>query len=151
MFVLCSPGAQEEMKRELLLAVLGEADASIRRLLCDTIAELGMVVLEGGSWPQLMPFLHGCVSSEAPVAFEAGLLMFEYLSGHVAEAMEGHMGELYDMCVARAVGSGCSRMPSPSPGMPPRSVVRARCTCRCARGRPFATARGTHACPRRWP
>jgi hypothetical protein len=86
MFVLCSPGAQDVIKRSLLEAVGAEPEPSVRRLLCDTIAELGLVILDEGMWPELMPFLHSSISSESPAAFECGLLMFEYLSACVNAA-----------------------------------------------------------------
>ena len=54
---------------------------------CDTTAELGMDLVPGNAWPELLPFLFQCTQRTEPRMVEAGLLIFAQLSGWAPRAL----------------------------------------------------------------
>lgn len=51
------------------------------------VAEIGAGILENGAWPELLPFLFQCVSSESDILKESALLIFAQLAQHVTHLL----------------------------------------------------------------
>lgn len=81
-----SPAAQHELKAKLVSHLINEPDPSIRRKICDTVAETAMMLLDEDLWPELLPQLFEFTSSGSEMMKEAGFMIFEMLAMHIAEA-----------------------------------------------------------------
>ena len=53
---------------------------SISKKICDTISELASGVLPDNGWPELLPFMFQCVSSDSPSLQESALFIFAHLA-----------------------------------------------------------------------
>ncbi|KAK9058540.1 hypothetical protein SSX86_023382 [Deinandra increscens subsp. villosa] len=84
---LLSPATRCSVKSILLTCVQNEEVKSIMKKLCDTISELASTILPENGWPELLPFMFQCVSSESsPKLQESAFLIFAQLSQYVGEA-----------------------------------------------------------------
>jgi len=66
-----------------------------RGQVCDTVAELAAGILEGGDWPELLPFMFQCVQSGQPRLAEAALLVFAQLARYLADTLRQYLGTLH--------------------------------------------------------
>jgi len=117
----------------------GLSSAGARRgQVCDTVAELAAGILEGGDWPELLPFMFQCVQSGQPRLAEAALLVFAQLARYLADTLRQYLGTLHGV---RA----------PGPRGPARAAWgRAQPCGACSAGRPWcrlAVLRALRAAP----
>ncbi|ERN20418.1 hypothetical protein AMTR_s00068p00103300 [Amborella trichopoda] len=92
-----SPQTQATLKAQLLVCVQREDAKTIIKKLCDTVAELAAGVLAEGQWPELLPFMFQCVSSDSPRLRETALLMLAQLAQLVADALVPHLDTLHSV------------------------------------------------------
>ncbi|KAJ7541709.1 hypothetical protein O6H91_10G072300 [Diphasiastrum complanatum] len=86
---------QTTVKAQLLICVQREEGKSILKKLCDTVAELAAGILEEGMWPELLPFMFQCVSSDSPKLQESALLMFAQLAQYMGPQLRSHLPTLH--------------------------------------------------------
>ena len=90
-----SPASQSSLKT-ILLGCLQRADArTISKKLCDTISELASGILPDNGWPELLPFMFHCVSSDDFKLQESAFLIFAQLSQFIGDALVPHIKELH--------------------------------------------------------
>lgn len=77
---------------------------------CDTVSELAAGILEGGDWPELLPFMFQCVQSGQPRMVEAALLVFAQLARYLADTLRQYLGTLHTV---RALRGGMCRTSRP--------------------------------------
>ena len=65
--------------------------------MCDTVSELAAGILEGGDWPELLPFMFQCVQSGQPRMVEAALLVFAQLARYLADTLRQYLGTLHSV------------------------------------------------------
>ncbi|KAK9821719.1 hypothetical protein WJX81_003315 [Elliptochloris bilobata] len=94
-----SPNVQALVKSELLNCVREEQDRSIVKKVCDTVSELAAGIMEGGGWPELLPFMFQCVQSRQPRMVEAALLVFAQLARYLADTLRQYLGTLHSVLV----------------------------------------------------
>ncbi|KAH9326987.1 hypothetical protein KI387_007165 [Taxus chinensis] len=102
------PSTQTAVKGHLLLCVQREEVKTIVKKLCDTVAELAASIMEEGQWPELLPFMFQCVSSDSPRLKESALLMFAQLSQYIGDHLHPHLTTLH------TVFHQCLSPPAPS-------------------------------------
>lgn len=90
-----SPVTQTAVKGQLLLCVQREEGKSICKKLCDTVAELAAGILEEGMWPELLPFMFQCVSSDSMRQRESALLMFAQLAQYIGPQLRAYLPTLH--------------------------------------------------------
>ncbi|GAB4835111.1 hypothetical protein Ancab_000019 [Ancistrocladus abbreviatus] len=91
-----SPSTQSSLK-SILLASLQREDASpITKKLCDTISELASGILPDNGWPEFLPFMFRCISSDSsPKLQESAFLIFAHLSQYVGDLLIPYIKELH--------------------------------------------------------
>lgn len=102
------PSTQTAVKGHLLLCVQREEVKTIVKKLCDTVAELAASIIEEGQWPELLPFMFQCVSSDSPRLKESALLMFAQLSQYIGDHLHPYLSTLH------TVFHQCLSPPAPS-------------------------------------
>eukprot|EP01018_Ginkgo_biloba_P022660 Gb_23625 [translate_table: standard] len=90
-----SPQTHATIKAQLLICVQREETKTIVKKLCDTVAELAAGLIEEGQWPELLPFMFQCVSSDSARLKESALLMFAQLSQCMGEYLRSHLFTLH--------------------------------------------------------
>lgn len=60
---------------------------SISKKICDTISELASGVLPDNGWPELLPFMFQCVSSDSPSLQESALFIFAHLAQLLGDSL----------------------------------------------------------------
>ncbi|KAM1531361.1 hypothetical protein FF1_005454 [Malus domestica] len=90
-----NPTTQSSLKTILLTCIQQEDNKSISKKLCDTISELASGILPDNGWPELLPFMFQCVSSDSPKLQELAFLIFALLSQYIGETMVPHIKELH--------------------------------------------------------
>ncbi|KAB2607538.1 importin-5-like [Pyrus ussuriensis x Pyrus communis] len=90
-----NPTTQSTLKTVLLTCIQQEDTKSISKKLCDTISELASGILPDNGWPELLPFMFHCVSSDSPKLQEAAFLIFAQLSQYIGDTMVPHIKELH--------------------------------------------------------
>lgn len=74
-----TPEAQQQLKEQLLHAVQNEQSDSIRRKICDVVAEVARNLLDDDGnnlWPEFLNFLFQCANNPSPHLKESALRMF---------------------------------------------------------------------------
>ncbi|KNA22702.1 hypothetical protein SOVF_032190 [Spinacia oleracea] len=103
-----TPSSQSSLKA-LLLACLQRDDAkTISKKLCDTISELASGILPDNGWPELLPFMFQCVSSDSPSLQESAFLIFAQLSQFIGDTLVPYIKELHGVflnCLANSPSS----------------------------------------------
>ncbi|XP_021714948.1 importin-5-like [Chenopodium quinoa] len=90
-----SPSSQSSIK-SILLACLQRDDAkTISKKLCDTISELASGILPDNAWPELLPFMFQCVSSDSPYLQESAFLIFAQLSQFIGDSLVPFIKDLH--------------------------------------------------------
>ncbi|CAN6555887.1 unnamed protein product [Malus baccata var. baccata] len=90
-----NPTTQSSLKTILLTCIQQEDNKSISKKLCDTISELASGILPDNGWPELLPFMFQCVSSDSPKLQESAFLIFALLSQYIGDTMVPHIKELH--------------------------------------------------------
>ncbi|GAB2286974.1 hypothetical protein Dimus_021362 [Dionaea muscipula] len=92
-----SPSCQSSLKSILLASVQREDAKSIAKKLCDTVSELASGILPDNGWPELLPFMFQCVSSDSPRLQESAFLIFAQLSQYIGEMLVPYIKELHGL------------------------------------------------------
>ncbi|KAI4348458.1 hypothetical protein L6164_009181 [Bauhinia variegata] len=88
---------QSSIKSVLLGCLQSEDVKSITKKLCDTVSELASGILPDGGWPELLPFMFQCVTSDNTKLQEVALLIFSQLAHYISEALVSQLGTLHSM------------------------------------------------------
>ncbi|KAL9274571.1 Importin-5-like protein [Drosera capensis] len=86
---------QSAIKSMLLVSVQREEAKSIAKKLCDTVSELASGIVPENNWPELLPFMFQCVSSENARLQESAFLIFAQLSQFIGELLVPYVKELH--------------------------------------------------------
>ncbi|CAI9290298.1 unnamed protein product [Lactuca saligna] len=103
-----SPTTQVSLKSILLACVQQEEAKTIMKKLCDTISELASSILPDNGWPELLPFMFQCVSSDSPKLQESAFLIFAQLSQYIGETLIPHIKHLHGVFLQCLTTSGSS-------------------------------------------
>ncbi|KAK4773555.1 hypothetical protein SAY87_028574 [Trapa incisa] len=90
-----TPQTQSSIKSILLSAIQREDAKSIIKKLCDTVSELASSILPDNGWPELLPFMFQCVSSDSPKLQEAAFLIFAQLAQYIGNMLTPYIRELH--------------------------------------------------------
>jgi len=90
-----SPATQSSLKSIFLACIQREEAKTIIKKLCDTISELASGILPDNGWPELLPFMFQCVSSDSPKLQESAFLIFAQLSQYIGENLIPHIKHLH--------------------------------------------------------
>ncbi|KAI4386303.1 hypothetical protein MLD38_004244 [Melastoma candidum] len=90
-----SPHSQSVIKSILLTALQREELKTIVKKLCDTVSELASGILADNGWPELLPFMFQCVSSDSPKLQEAAFLIFAQLAQYIGDILVPYIKELH--------------------------------------------------------
>ncbi|KAJ8770124.1 hypothetical protein K2173_011219 [Erythroxylum novogranatense] len=90
-----SPSTQSSLKSIFLASVQHEQTKSILKKLCDTVSELASSILPDNGWPELLPFMFQCVSSDSPKLQESAFLIFAQLSQYIGDILIPFIKELH--------------------------------------------------------
>lgn len=82
-----------------------ETAKTVSNKVCDTVSELGSVLLSQNNWPELLPFVFNCVSSDNCDVCEIGFLIFGNLGNCVSEVVVGYLDMLHSV-FRKCLGSG---------------------------------------------
>ncbi|KAK9999788.1 hypothetical protein SO802_019391 [Lithocarpus litseifolius] len=86
---------QASLKSILLSSLQREESKSISKKLCDTVSELASGILPDNGWPELLPFMFQCVSSDSPKLQESAFLIFAQLSQYIGDTLAPHIKNLH--------------------------------------------------------
>lgn len=92
-----NPNTQSSLKSILLVCIQREETKSIAKKLCDTVSELASGILPDNGWPELLPFMFQCVSSDSPKLQESSFLIFAQLSQYIGDSLVPHIKELHSV------------------------------------------------------
>lgn len=90
-----SPATQSSLKSIFLACIQREEAKTITKKLCDTVSELASGILPDNGWPELLPFMFQCVSSDSPKLQESAFLIFAQLSQYIGENLIPHIKHLH--------------------------------------------------------
>ncbi|KAI3697013.1 hypothetical protein L6452_29707 [Arctium lappa] len=108
MWNMLSPATQSSLKSIFLTCVQSEEAKTIMKKLCDTISELASSILPENGWPELLPFMFQCVSSDSPKLQESAFLIFAQLSQYVGDTLVPHIKHLHGVFLQCLTTSGNS-------------------------------------------
>ncbi|KAL1832006.1 hypothetical protein DCAR_0102023 [Daucus carota subsp. sativus] len=97
---------QSEVKSILINCVQKEEVKSIVKKLCDTVSELASSILSENGWPELLPFMFQCVSSENVRLQESAFLIFAQLAQYIGEMLVPYVKSLHDVFLQCLTSSG---------------------------------------------
>lgn len=86
---------QSSLKSSMLSCIQREEAKSISKKICDTVSELASGILPENGWPELLPFVFQCVSSDSPKLQESAFLILAQLSQYVGETLTPHIKHLH--------------------------------------------------------
>ncbi|OAY28974.1 importin-5 [Manihot esculenta] len=92
-----SPATQSSIKSILLTCIQHDQTKSIVKKLCDTVSELASGILPENGWPELLPFMFQCVSSDSPKLQESAFFIFAQLSQYIGETLVPFIKELHSV------------------------------------------------------
>ncbi|XP_050216115.1 uncharacterized protein LOC126667195 [Mercurialis annua] len=92
-----SLATQSSIKSILLTCIQHEQTKSIIKKLCDTVSELASNILlpDSNGWPELLPFMFNCVSSDSAKLQESAFLIFAQLSQYIGDSLILYIKELH--------------------------------------------------------
>ncbi|KAL9349089.1 hypothetical protein Peur_056344 [Populus x canadensis] len=90
-----SPQTQSSLKSILLACLQQESVKSNTKKLCDTVSELASGILPENGWPELLPFMFQCVTSDSVKLQESAFLIFAQLSQYIGESLIPFIKELH--------------------------------------------------------
>ncbi|XP_016450778.1 uncharacterized protein LOC107775544 [Nicotiana tabacum] len=88
---------QSGIKTVLLTCIQREESKSIIKKLCDTVSELASSILPENQWPELLPFMFQCVTSDLPKLQESAFLIFALLAQYVGEMLVPYIKDLHSV------------------------------------------------------
>lgn len=94
------PNIQNAIKTELMGLIEGEQKQHIRTKLVYVISEVGSMVLEKGSWPELLPFILKCTKSEVDGIRESGMDILGQLCEELYDSLKDHLKDLKEVLKA---------------------------------------------------
>ncbi|MBA0568447.1 hypothetical protein Golob_005943 [Gossypium lobatum] len=86
---------QSSVKSVLLSQIQVETTKNLSKKLCDTVAELASSILPENGWPELLPFMFQCVSSDSPKLQESAFLIFAQLSQYIGDVLTPFIKDLH--------------------------------------------------------
>ena len=92
-----APATQSQIKSVLLSCLHTEEIKSIAKKLCDTVSELASGILSDGGWPELLPFMFQCVTSDNLKLQELALLIFAQLARYIGEILVSQLITLHSV------------------------------------------------------
>uniref|UniRef100_A0A2N9J6Z0 TOG domain-containing protein n=1 Tax=Fagus sylvatica TaxID=28930 RepID=A0A2N9J6Z0_FAGSY len=99
---------QSSLKSILLSSLQREEAKSISKKLCDTVSELASGILPDNGWPELLPFMFQCVSSDSPKLQESAFLIFAQLSQYIGDTLVPHIKHLHGVFLQCLTSSSSS-------------------------------------------
>ncbi|EPS59891.1 hypothetical protein M569_14914, partial [Genlisea aurea] len=90
-----SESTQTVVKNTLLSALQSEESKPTMRKLCDTISELASSLIPDGLWPEILPFMFSCVTSNSAKLQESAFLIFSQLAQVVGETLMPYISDLH--------------------------------------------------------
>ncbi|CAN4094820.1 unnamed protein product [Withania somnifera] len=88
---------QSGIKSLLLTCIQHEQSKSIIKKLCDTISELASSILPENQWPEILPFMFQCVSSDSPKLQESAFLIFSQLAQYIGDLLVPYTKDLHSV------------------------------------------------------
>ncbi|KAG1673229.1 hypothetical protein FOA52_013109 [Chlamydomonas sp. UWO 241] len=101
----CSAPVQSHVKNELLNALKEEPEKVVSSKVCDAISEVASEVFEEPGWPELPPFLFGCIQSGQPRLMEASLVIFASLAEYHIDVLRSQLPtlvQIFGTCLGHA-------------------------------------------------
>ncbi|KAE8665105.1 ethylene-responsive transcription factor RAP2-11-like [Hibiscus syriacus] len=86
---------QSSIKSVLLSQIQVDSAKNLSKKLCDTVAELASGILPENGWPELLPFMFQCVSSDSPKLQESAFLIFAQLSQYIGDVLTPFIKDLH--------------------------------------------------------
>ncbi|KAK4338997.1 hypothetical protein RND71_040459 [Anisodus tanguticus] len=90
---------QSSIKTLLLTCIQLEESKSIIKKLCDTVSELASSILPENKWPQLLPFMFQCVTSDVPKLQESAFFIFSLLAQYVGDMLLPYINDLHSVFI----------------------------------------------------
>ena len=103
-----SASTQSSLKSILLGCIQREDAKSISKKLCDTVSELASSILPENGWPELLPFMFQCVTSDSAKLQEAAFLIFAQLAQYIGETLVPHIKHLHSVFLQSLTSSSSS-------------------------------------------
>ncbi|XP_075489372.1 uncharacterized protein LOC142528228 [Primulina tabacum] len=85
------------VKSILLSSIQREEMKSIIKKLCDTVSELASSLIPDNQWPEILPFMFQCVTSESTKLQESAFLMFSQLAQFIGETLLPYISDLHSV------------------------------------------------------
>jgi len=83
------------IKTELLNLIKRETNRSTSKMICDTVSEVGAMLLEENQWPELLPFMFTCVQSGDERLLESVLRIFAQLVASIEMTLTPYLDTLH--------------------------------------------------------
>ncbi|XP_073040413.1 uncharacterized protein [Primulina eburnea] len=90
-----SESTRATVKNILLASIQREDSKSNIRKLCDTVSELASSLLPDNQWPEILPFMFQCVTSDSPKLQESSFLMLSQLAQFIGETLLPYITDLH--------------------------------------------------------
>ncbi|KAL3529778.1 hypothetical protein ACH5RR_009100 [Cinchona calisaya] len=90
-----NPATQSTIKSVLLTSIQNETSKSIIKKLCDTISELASSILPENEWPELLPFMFQCVTSNDAKLQESAFFIFSQLAQCTEDTLVPYIKDLH--------------------------------------------------------
>ena len=90
-----TPQTQQGLKSELLELIKTEANKSTAKMVCDTVSDVGAMLLEEQQWPELLPFMFTCVQSGDETLLERVLRIFAQLVMSIEMTLSPYLNTLH--------------------------------------------------------
>lgn len=90
-----SESTRSAVKNILLASIQREDSKSNTRKLCDTVSELASSLLPDNQWPEILPFMFQCVTSDSPKLQESSFLMLSQLAQFIGETLIPYITDLH--------------------------------------------------------
>ncbi|XP_073272643.1 uncharacterized protein [Primulina huaijiensis] len=90
-----SESTRAAVKNILLASIQREDSKSNIRKLCDTVSELASSLLPDNQWPEILPFMFQCVTSDSPKLQESSFLMLSQLAQFIGETLIPYITDLH--------------------------------------------------------
>ncbi|CAN8252385.1 unnamed protein product [Cochlearia groenlandica] len=90
-----SLSTQSSLKSSMVSSIQREETKSVWKKISDTVSELASGILPENGWPELLPFVFQCVSSNSPKMQEFGFMILAQLSRRVGETVTSHAEHLH--------------------------------------------------------
>ncbi|CAO2831880.1 unnamed protein product [Amaranthus hypochondriacus] len=92
-----SASTQSTIKTVLLNCLQREDAKPMLKKLCDTVSELAAGILPENGWPEFLPFIFQCVTSDNLKLRESALLIFAQLAQFIGETLIPHLDTLHNV------------------------------------------------------